>query len=106
MACNIGARNLNLGDCFALNQNQTVRDVYSDPSVLVNLIVRNLFIVSGFIFFCLLLYGGWEFIAGNVKGKEKALEVWKMAGIGFGVMFAAFWIVQIIRVITGANILL
>ena len=106
MACDIGARNLNLGDCFALNENQTVRGVYTDPAVLVNLIVRNLFIVAGLIFFVLMLYGGWEFIAGNVKGKEKTLEVWRMAGVGFAIMFGAFWIIQIIRVVTGANILL
>jgi hypothetical protein len=106
MACNIGAANLNLGECFALNESQTVPDVYTDPSVIVNIIVRTLFIGAGLVLFFLILYGGWQFISGSVKGKEKAQEVWGAAAIGFVVMFAAFWIVQIIKVVTGAEILL
>lgn len=104
MACDIGQANLNLGDCYALNEQQAVKDVYTDPSVLVNLIVRNIFIVAGIILFFLVIYAGYLFITGNVKGKDKAKEVLTAALAGFLVMFAAYWIIQIIKVVTGADI--
>lgn len=104
MACDITRSNINLGDCYALNGEQTVKDVYTDPSVLVNLIVRNVFIIAGIVLFLLCIYAGFLFITGGVKGKDKAQEVFQGAIIGFIVMFAAYWIVQIIKVVTGAPI--
>lgn len=104
MACNIGQRDLNLGDCFALNNQQTVRDVYTDPAFLVNLLIRNVFIVAGIVLFGLVIYAGYLMITGNVKGLEKAKEILTGAVIGFIVMFAAYWIIQIINVVTGAAI--
>jgi hypothetical protein len=104
MACDTSQANLNLGDCYALNSTQTVGQVYTSPAVLVNLLVRNIFIIAGIILFFLIMYAGFLFITGNVKGKDKAKEVLQGAIIGFLVMFAAFWIVQIIKVVTGADI--
>lgn len=106
MACDTSQANLNLGDCYALNSTQTVRDVYTSPAFLVNLIVRNIFIVAGIVLFFLIIYSGFLFITGNVKGKDKAKEVLEGALIGFLVMFAAYWIVQIVKVVTGADIAL
>lgn len=105
MECQTGSANLNLADCYALNANQTVSEVYTSPAVLVNLIVRNIFVVAGILLFFLFMYAGFLFITGNVKGKDKAKEVLEAALIGFFVMFAAFWILQIIKVVTGTNIL-
>lgn len=105
MACDISQANLNLGDCYALNSSQTVKDVYTSPSVLVNLLVRNVFVIAGILLFLLFIYAGFLFVTGNVKGKDKAKEVLQAALIGFLVMFSAYWILQIIKVVTGANIL-
>jgi len=104
MPCDITRPNLDLGECYALNETQTVRDVYTDPAFLVNLIVRNVFVVAGIILFLLVVYAGYLFITGGTKGIEKAKEVLQGALIGFFVMFAAYWIVQIIKVVTGADI--
>jgi len=70
----------------------------------VNLIVRNIFVIAGILLFFLIIYAGFLFITGNVKGKEKAKEVLEAALIGFLVMFGAFWILQIIKVVTGTDI--
>lgn len=104
MACDIKSTNLNLGDCYALNNEQAVKDVYTDPTVLINLIVRNVFVIAGIVLFFLFIYAGFLFITGDVKGKDKAKEVLQGAVLGFIVMFAAFWIVQIVKVVTGADI--
>jgi hypothetical protein len=103
--CDPTKANINLADCYALNDTQTVASVYNNPTVLINLLVRNLFVLAGILFFFLLIYGGFLFITGDVKGKDKALEIFKTAGIGFAVMFSAYWILQIVQVVTGTNIL-
>jgi hypothetical protein len=106
MACDTGAENLNLGDCFLLNETQTVSQVYDTPTVLFNQLVRYSFVAAGLIIFCLILYAGYLFITGDVKGKDKAQEILTSALIGFLVMFSAYWILQIVAVITGANVIL
>jgi len=104
MPCSPGEANLNLGDCFFLNDSQAVSSVYNQPTTLIELIVRYSFIAAGLIIFFLIFYCAFLFLTGGVKGKEKAAEIGQSALIGFIVMFSAYWIVQIIQVITGANI--
>jgi hypothetical protein len=103
--CTPGEGGIDLGNCFYLNnQGDTVRDTYGDAATLINLIVRNLFVVSGLILFFMILYAGFKYIEGGAKGAEEAKNVLTTAAIGFMLMFAAFWVVQIIQVITGAQI--
>ena len=105
--CQPGQGGVNLTDCFLLNdQGDTVKAVYATPTSLINLLVPRIFVVAGLIFFFLLIYAVFLFITGDVKGKDKVFEVGQTAVIGFLIMFCAFWIVQLIKLITGANILL
>jgi hypothetical protein len=106
-ACDPGKDGLKLTDCFYLNPTSktTVGAVYNTPTVLINLIVRNLFVVAGIILFFLIIYSGYQFISGGVKGQEQAKTTMTTAIGGFIVMFAAYWILQIIKVVTGADIL-
>ncbi len=103
--CDPTLPDVNLGDCFLLRDGKSVKDAYPNPAKLLNLVVANLFIAAGIIIFFLLFYAGLLFITEGVKGKEKALEVFKTAIIGFLMMFSAYWIVQIVRVVTGTDIL-
>lgn len=104
--CDTSEEGLNLGDCFLLNEDQTVKSVYTSPAFLLNLIVRYAFIIAGMMLFFFFLYGGYLFITGDAKGKDKAAETITQAVIGFIVMFCAYWILQIIAYVTGANITL
>lgn len=104
--CNPGQEQLNLNDCYRLGENQTVGDVYSSPAFLVNLIVRNLFVIGGIILLVMIVYAGFLFISKGTKGQEEAKNIVTSALAGFLLMFAAFWILQLIRIITGADILL
>lgn len=105
-ACDTSVSGVNLGDCLLLNESESVSDVYSTPSVLINVIVQNLFIGAGLLIFIAFLYAGFRYITGGTEGKADFIKIVKTAITGLVVMFAAYWIVQIIQVITGTNIVL
>jgi hypothetical protein len=102
--CQIGGANLNLGSCYLLNENQTVGSVYNSPSVLINLFVRLSFIGGGLVLFAMIFYSGLLFVKDDIKGKDKAKDVMQSAVMGFIVLFCAYWIIQIIKAITGVPI--
>jgi hypothetical protein len=104
-ACdNMTKDGLNLGKCFKLNDRQSVMDVYKSPAFLINLIVKNLFVIAGILFFITILIVGLKTIGGGPKGLEEGQKILETAILGFILMFAAYWIVQIIKVVTGADI--
>lgn len=108
MSCNPSGGDINLFDCFILNPQEgtTVADVYDTPATLVNTIVTNIFLLAGVILFLMILFAGFKFaMSPQSKGKEDAAEIGKAAGIGFMIMFSAFWIVKIIELIIGTEIL-
>ena len=74
--CDPGGDGFNLADCTFLGKDtsQTVADVYSSPSVLVNTLVRNFFIIGGFIFIFTLIYVGFRFIISD-KGLDEAKTI-------------------------------
>ena len=104
--CDPGSGGIPLGECLKLSNSQPVQEVYTTPSFLVNLIVDNLFVVAGIIIFFMTLLAGFFFITGGKKGLDQAKQILLAVIIGFGLMFGAYWIVQIIQTITGADILI
>lgn len=101
-----GAGGVPLGSCLKLSNNKPVQDVYTNPAFLVNLLVDNLFVVAGLAIFFMTLLAGFFFITGGKKGLDQAKQILLAVLVGFGIMFGAYWIVQIIKYITGADILL
>ncbi len=95
---------INLSDYLLLRGGETVADHYAEPTDIVNLIVANLFVVAGIILFGLIIMAGFKYLQGTSEGKEEAKNLITGAVIGFLVMFAAYWIVQIIQFVTGADI--
>lgn len=104
--CAPGGGGINLADCLRLSDFQAVSEVYSSPAFLVNLIVRNIFVLAGIVLFLLVIYAGFKFIHGGKKGIEEATSIATTAVMGFLIMLAAYWIVQIVQLITGADIVL
>lgn len=104
--CDPGSGFIPLGDCLKLSDDSKVSDVYTTPSFLVNLVVRNLFVFAGVIFFFMILLAGFQFVSGGKKGAENAKQIMTAAAIGFILMFAAYWIVQIVKIVTRTNIIL
>lgn len=104
--CDPSKTGVDLSNCLQLNELKTVKEVYTSPSVIVNVLVKLGFIVAGIIVFFLMIFAGFQYITGGTKGAEQAKTMMETVLIGFIVMFAAFWIVQIIKVVTGADLLL
>jgi len=104
--CDPSISGLNLGDCYRLSGDKKVSEVYDTPAKLTNVIVRNVFVISGVFIFLLIIYAGFLLISDTSKGKENAKSIFEAAAIGFIMMFAAYWIVQIVKIATGADILL
>lgn len=81
----------------------------SDIGTLVSAIASNAIIIAGIILLFLLVLGGIGVISGagnnNPEQTEKGKKTVSTALIGFVVVFAAYWIVQLIGKITGINIL-
>lgn len=105
-ACQPGQGGVDLGNCLRLADDTPVNDVYTTPAFLVNLIVNNLFIISGVIMVVLIITAGYKFVTKGKEGVQEAQQILTNALLGFIIMFSAYWIVQIIALITGADILL
>lgn len=99
-----GAEGLNLGDCLKLGNETPVSQVYDTPAFLVNLITRNLFVIGGIIIFIMIFYAGFKFIQDTSKGKEEAQKILTAAIVGAITMFSAYWVIQIVGVLTGMNV--
>lgn len=104
--CTPGAGGIDLGTCLKLSNSQEIREVYSNPAFLVNLIIRNVFALGGIVLFFLILLAGFKFLKGGQKGVEEAKTVITTALLGFVIMFSAYWIVQIVKLVTGAEIVI
>ena len=98
---------LNLSDYFTLGKSpDTVAGTYSTPAEIVNVVVRNLFVVAGIIFFLMIIYSGFKFVYQGKKGAEDVKTIMTAAVAGLGIMFASYWIVQILEIVTGVEIIL
>ena len=97
--------NINLSEKLVLDDGRSAQAAFSRPSDMVNLIVRVVFIASGIILFALVIGAGFTLISGgDGKNLDKAKTTLTGALTGFIIMFAAYWIMQIIGMLTGANI--
>lgn len=93
-----------LADYFTLKSGVSVQNVFSTPSDMINLIVKVLFVAAGLVLFLMLIIAGFGMIRGDSKNAEQAKKTATTAVIGFIIMFAAYWIMQIIKLVTGADI--
>ena len=78
--------------------------VYKEPATLVNLIANNIFIVAGVVVFANFVFAGYRMIQDDAKGKDEARDAMTKSILGLVIIFVAYWIVQIIGVVTGANL--
>lgn len=98
---------VDIKDAFKLNSTDTVAKVFGTPASLFNTLIPVIFTVAGVILFFLLLFGGFSIIMahGEPKELEKGSKVLTGALIGFLLIIASYWIMQIIQIVTGVPIL-
>ncbi len=96
---------IDLTQYLVLSDGQKVSDVFNTPSSMINLLVKVVFVGVGLILLVLIVISGLSMIAGGTSdNKEKAKSTMTSALMGFLIIFAAYWIMQIIKIFTGADI--
>ena len=75
---------------------------------LVSIILSNAIIIAGIIVLFLFIGGGISIIAGagqdNPERAARGKQAVTAAAIGFIIIFATYWIIQLIEIITGVDI--
>lgn len=90
-----------------LFQGTSATSAYPDTATLINNILPNVYIAGGLIVFFMIVFGGFTIIAnaGNPDKMKEGTKTITSAIIGLLVLFASYWIIQIIQVVTGVQIL-
>jgi uncharacterized membrane protein len=98
---------VNLKQAFTLTPGgEPVGEVYQTPADLINVILPNLFVVAGLLLFIYIFVAGFKFVTSDNKtSKEQGAKSLKYAITGFLLLFASYWIAQIIEYYTGVPIL-
>lgn len=97
---------MKIPDLFFNPKNSTVK--FETLGQLISLLVPNLIMLAGIIFFLLILYYGWRLVenAGGEQGPQqihKAQQAVTYSLIGFILVVGAFFIMQIIGTLTGID---
>ena len=93
-----------LSEYLKIGTGQKLSNRFDTPASMVNLLVRVIFVGVGLILLVMIIVAGLAMIAGETSdSKGKAKTTMTSALMGFLVIFAAYWILQIIQIFTGAN---
>lgn len=100
---------IDIGEAFKLDtEGIATKKGFSSIGELVSSLIKNVYVIAGIICLFLLIFGGIAFIlqAGS-KPEEagKAKNAITAAALGFLIIFASYWIIQIIEYLLGINIL-
>ncbi len=98
---------INIGEALKLGENgQSINQAtqfQSFGAFLSQTIIPNVLVIANIILFFLILFGGFTLItnAGNPDKQKQGAQTLTAALIGFILIFTAYWIMQIIGIITG-----
>lgn len=88
---------------------KNLQDTFPTTGSFLSSLLKNALTVVGLLLLFLLIYGGLMFIIGagsdDPKKAQAAQGIVTDALIGFAVVFCAYFIIQIIEIITGLSIL-
>ena len=101
---------------MAQNDGFEIREVFygdnpvssvKSPYEFISFILPNIYTIAGIILLIYLVFGGFTLIrsAGNPEGAAKGQKIITNAIIGFVIIFTSYWIIQIVEIITGIEIL-
>lgn len=82
---------------------------FSNISAIVNIIIRNIMTVAAVATLVLLIFGGFGFMiaagSGDAKKMEQRKKTVTSALVGITLIIASYWIIQIIEILTGLQLL-
>ncbi|PIV02188.1 hypothetical protein COS55_00130 [Candidatus Shapirobacteria bacterium CG03_land_8_20_14_0_80_40_19] len=102
---------VNIGDQLMLEPSLAITGApqFASPGALISIILKNVYVLAGIMLFVLLIVGGISIISsaggGDAKKTAQGQKAITSALIGFLIIFASYWIIQIIQYITGLEIL-
>ena len=102
---------VDIGKEWMIGPTQSINQAsqFSSPGALISIILKNVYVLAGVFLLVLLIFGGFSIIMGAGQGDAKKTGQGKKAAtaavIGFLVIFASYWIIQIIEAVTGIKIL-
>lgn len=102
---------VSIGNELILGPNKPIAGVpmYQTLGGLVSILLKNAYLLAGILLFLLLIFGGLGLImsagSGDAKKTAQGQQAITTALIGFLIIFASYWIIQIIETVTGLNIL-
>lgn len=100
-----------IGREWFLGEGKPIADAqqFQSPGNLISIILKNAYIAAGIVFFILLLFGGLSIILGAGGGDPKKTAQGAKAAtaalIGLLLIFSSYWLLEIVRIVTGINIL-
>lgn len=99
---------VDLGEAYRLSpEGKPVAEVYSSPAALINTLMPNLFMLAGVLLFFFVFFAGFRMLTnpGDSKKMEEGKKSLGYAIGGFLLLFAAYWIMQIVKALTGIDVL-
>lgn len=98
----------NIGEALEIKPGVGIKSLGTLGDIISN-VLPNIYVLAGVILFFLMIGGGLVFIVSagqqNPEGANKGKQAITAALIGFLIIFASYWIIEIIEVVTGVNIL-
>lgn len=101
---NVDNVGITIDDKLTLKDGTPVKEVFNSTEDMINLLVKVIFIAAGSVLFFMIIGAGLAMIGGSGGDKEKSKTTMTSALVGFVVMFAAYWIMQIIQLLTGTTL--
>jgi len=102
---------VDISKLFEIKPGQGIGDASQFNSIgsFISTVLPNIYVFAGLILLFFLIFGGLTVILGAGKGKEdqakKGKEILTYTLFGFLIVFASYWIIQIIEIVTGIPIL-
>ena len=103
----LAQKKINIGDEFKLGaEGIGNKKGYHSIGEFISAILPNAYIIAGLILFFLILFGGFTMITagGDSEKIGQGSKAITAALAGFVLVFASYWIIQIIQVLTGVKI--
>ena len=92
---------------FGSQQISNSPELLNSPTAFFSALLPNIYIFSGIILLLYILYGGFLVVTAGSSADQagQGQKAITNAIIGFGIIFASYWIIQAIQVLTGIPIL-
>ena len=100
-----------ISEYFSLGGSRTAQNAFESQNIsifsIISVIIKNLYVFVGIILLIMIFVGGLGMIlnAGNPEATKNSNKTMTSAVMGFAILIGAYWIVKIIEIIFGLNIL-